>query len=256
MNISMSAPDPGDNNPERKTPEEIYAQLLKDLKPQLDSLPSEVRIPTLPPNADAATEVQEYIRNKMKLPVATDVPNWMLIGNESIERAKIREGRIGEMKGKRAFAFLYPYGKSLKTVCIYSRDGINVRMIAKAVMWGQVSEIPASLAQSEILDITQFFLMNCLNPKQLLDAPLLEKAKAEYMEKFEAENQRLRSRLAQAEQATVTPAAKESNSGNTEDLKEEIIKEQNRAEGWKLFGMLAGGIAAMELIPTVEVLFR
>ncbi|MEI6714253.1 MAG: hypothetical protein WCO60_10905 [Verrucomicrobiota bacterium] len=253
MNIALS-PDGPEFNGQKKS----FEQLLKDLQPKLDAIPEELRVPALPPNEDAAAEVQEYIREKMNLPVAETVSNWMLIGNESLERSKIREGRIGEVKGTRAFAFLYPYGKLLRSVCIYPKDGIDPRMIAKGVMWGQLSEVPSSIAHSQIMDIADFFRMQSFDLMQLLDAPLLEKAKAEYRQKFEAEIKELQSQLAQSKKVTPAPRPVPEivPQSDYEELKVEAVQEQNRAEHWKLFGIIVGAIAAVELIPTAQVLMN
>lgn len=250
MNIALSPDGPEFNGPKKKT----FEQLIKDLKPQLSQIPEDMRVPALPPTEAAAADVKEYVRKKMGLPVAETVPNWMLIGNESIERSKIREGRIGEIKGTRAFAFLYPYGKAIKTVCIYPKDGICPRMIAKAVMWGQVDEIPSSTAHSELMDVSQFFVMKCFNLKQLMDLPLLEKAMTDYRQKYEEENQSLRSRLAYAERLLAAPAPTVEIQPpiDLEQLKAEAIREQNRAEHWKLFGIIAAGTAIAALIPAVN----
>ncbi len=252
MNIALSPDGPEFNGPKKKS----FEQLLKDLKPQLSQIPEEMRVPALPPTEAAASDVKEYVRKKMGLPVAETVPNWMLVGNESLERSKIREGRIGEIKGTRAFAFLYPYGKAIKTVCIYPKDGICPRMIAKAVIWGQVDEIPSSIAHSELMDVSQFFVMKCFNLNQLTDLPLLEKAMADYTQKCEEEKLQLRSRLAYAERVLAIPAPKieMQPSIELEQLKAEAIREQNRAEEWKLVALLVGAVALIGLIPTAGLL--
>ena len=131
-------------------------------------------------------------------------------------------------------------------------------MIAKAVMWGQVGEIPSSHAHSELLDVSQFFTMKCFNFRQLINLPLLEKAKAEYMQKYEEENQRLRTRLSEMERVNELSDSKVEREVpiEVEQLNAEAIREQNRAEKWKLVTLIVGAVALIELIPTVQAFYR
>jgi len=258
--IAIDAPEPDDGMPKREHPKPkrpdskpTFEELIQQLEPQLDKVPEEMRIPPIPPNEDAAEEVQKYVRETMGLPVAADVPNWILIGNESVERSKMREGRIGDSKGSYVFAFLYPYEpKKFHTVIVHPKDGIDPRMIAKAVLWGLVGEIPATLAQSEIRNVEAFFLLRCLNTSQLLDAPALEMAKAEYRKEIDEEIALIRNRLAQSEsQILVGNKSLAAATEREATAKADADWQHNRAENWRM-----ATFAAIALIPTAILVAR
>ncbi|MEI6715792.1 MAG: hypothetical protein WCO60_18720 [Verrucomicrobiota bacterium] len=253
--ISISNPDDDHNNLHPKTPKQEFEDLVRSLKPQLNKIPKELRIPPVPPCEQALSEVDDYIKNVMKLPVEGSIPSHILVGNEVVERAKIREGRIGVTNQAHVFAFLYPFGKLAQTVLIYPRDGIDPRMIAKAVFWGRVSEIPRELAQSEIVPVQQFFSIKCLKLSELLDSPLLSAAKSKIRAAANAEIEQLRVRLMRAEESLKEVGANkislspESVSPVPEELTElnsKYLKEQHRAEHWKLLGMIALAISVSE----------
>lgn len=240
MNLSMSDPDdrrrePDDRRrePDRK-PEKTFEELLRDLQPKLDAIPNEMRIPALPPSENSAAEVQNYVRETMGLPVATDVPNWVFVGNESIERSKIREGRLGMLDDLYIFAFLYPYEKTLHTVCIYPRDGIDPRMIAKAVLWGQVHEIPNTIAHSHIMDAATFFSLKCVDFKKLVDAQLLEKARSDWQDYFGKESRELERRLSLA-----NLRVKEIETERTVATQEHQKREKELTELWQGYNLSA-----------------
>ncbi|MDD5198989.1 MAG: hypothetical protein PHC88_04240 [Terrimicrobiaceae bacterium] len=262
--IAIDAPEPDDNKPKKNVPkqeppkmepeERSFEALLKKLKPQLDKVPDEMRIPPLPPNEDASDAVTQYIRDKMGLTPATDVPNWVFIGNESLERSKIREGRIGATgKGSRVFAFLYPYdGKRFRTVLVYPKDGIDPRMIAKAILWGLVGEIPARHAQSEIRDVECFFALQCLDRSRLYDAPELERAKAAFREAVSQELSSVQANLSRTERELVGTRTAVAQAIEREgDSKVDAERQHNRAEFWKIVAL-----AAIALLPLAAALAR
>lgn len=235
-------PDPGD-----------FEKLLRQLKPKLDKLPNDLRIPAVPPNADAAEEVEEYVQEKLGLSRASSVPNWVIIGNECVERPKMHEGRIGLLDGVPVFAFLYPYeAKRHRTVVIHARDGIDPRMLAKAILWGLVGEIPAQFAQSEIRSVDDFFGLRCLAPDQLYDQARLVRAKAEIERQAAAKCASLRNTLerTQTEAEGLRKALAEA-SRLRDSFKAKFIEHHNRAELWKL---LAWG--AVCLIPVALLVAR
>jgi hypothetical protein len=242
MNLEM--PDPGDRKPPLLTPErkeKDFEELLRELEPQLSKLPDQMRVPALPVSQDAAEEVKDYVREKMGIPVAENVPNWILLGNEAVERAKIQEGRIGELNGIRVFAFLYPYEKEFKTVCIYPRDGIDPRMLAKAVLWGQVGEIPDSVAQSAIYKASDFFFLECLKLVTLIDAPLLKLAKDELREKYEKEANLLNRYINRGQKEIERlKAVVEEQGSQAEVLNARIAKLCKEADRWILVSILCG----------------
>lgn len=264
--IAIDAPEPDDEKPKKDAPKKEPAKnekepedrsfevLLRKLKPQLDKVPEEMRIPPLPPNEDASDAVQEYVRDKMGLTPATDVPNWVFIGNESLERSKIREGRIGlTAKGSRVFAFLYPYnGQRFQTVIIYPRDGIDPRMIAKAILWGLVGEIPSAYAQSEIQELSSFFGLRCLDCSRLYDEAELERAKAAFLDMATREASALQAQLSRTErELSATKKAVEREQAIKAATKAEVVRQHNRAEAWKV---VAWG--AIALLPLAAVLAR
>jgi|GEM_PF-2054932 hypothetical protein len=262
--IAIDAPDHDDDKPKKDVPkkepakkepeERSFEALLRKLKPQLDKVPDEMRIPPLPPNEDASEAVKEYVRDKMGLTPATDVPNWVFIGNESLERSKIREGRIGlTAKGSRVFAFLYPYdGKRFRTVIVYPRDGIDPRMIAKAILWGLVGEIPSAFAQSEIQDVESFFALRCLDRSRLYDQAELERAKAAFLDAASREGTALQAKLSRTERELAgTKKAVAESIERERTAKAEVVRQHNRAEVWKVAAW-----GAIALLPLAVVLSR
>lgn len=264
--IAIDAPEPDDEKPKKDAPKKeppknekesedrSFEAMLRKLKPQLDKVPEDLRIPPLPPNEDASEAVKEYVRDKMGLTPATDVPNWVFVANESLERSKIREGRIGlTAKGSRVFAFLYPYdGKRFRTVIVCPRDGIDPRMIAKAILWGLVGEIPSALAQSEIQDVESFFALRCLDRSRLYDQAELERAKAAFLDAVSREEAALRAQLSRTERELAGTKKAVAESIEREQVtKAEVVRQHNRAEGWKVVAW-----AAIALLPLAAVLAR
>ena len=248
MNTMMPEPDggglrKGPPKPPTKTTTGIpdpepndFERLLRQLKPKLDKLPDDLRIPAIPPNVDAAEEVAEYVREKLGLEPAGEVPSWVIIGTECVERPNIHEGRVGVIDGAPVFAFLYPYeSKRLRTVIIHVKDGINARMVAKAILWGILAEIPAEFAHGEIRSVDDFFGLRCLDPLRLVDAPRLAQAKAE-VERFAAESCAVvTSKLRQVE--STCAALRKSLSeleGQRDSSRADAVLQHNRAELWRI----------------------
>lgn len=235
-------PDPDSNDFER---------LLRQLKPKLDKLPDELRIPAVPPHADAAEEVAQYVREKLGLEPAGEVPSWVIIGTECVERPKIHEGRIGLLNGVPVFAFLYPYeAKRLRTVVIHVKDGLLPRMIAKAILWGIVGEIPDAVAHGEIRSVDDFFSLRCLDAGQLVDTPRLAKAKEEIERVASERCASVTAKLGQSESACVSLRKSLGKSeAERQQSRKDAIRQHNRAEVWKLVAIT--GLGAGPLVTLV-----
>lgn len=100
----------------------------------------------------------------------------------------LREGRVGLHNNLRVLSFLYRYSNQLlRAVVIYPRDGIDARLLGMAICWGLVADVPASVAQSRILDVKDFFAINAFDLGKIVDVPALERFKAEHRQQLASE---------------------------------------------------------------------
>jgi len=249
MNIDL----PPDLPPSPESPDDAFKRLLRQLRPQLEKVPQEMRVPPIPPNESAVEEVTTYLREKLKLPVAANVPYKILVAGELVEHAKIREGRLGEWDGLRVFAFFYRYEKQLRCVCIYPRDGVDVRMIAKAVTWGLLDEMPPSLAQSEISDMNRFFAIKCFKASRLYDEAALDKFRLLCQRKADEEVSSARSATDTSEKRVAALEGEMKVLQRRNEILTETIRRENCVAFWCGIGLMVTGTVA--LLAVVYILF-
>jgi len=170
---------PHDRNPNKKSPERTFEALMRSHAKQIENLPPEMRIPAMPPSEGEAEEVKKYVREKMGLKMSECPSSKIFLATEILDRSNILEGRFGEWRGLVAFLFLYRFGKTLKTIFVSPVDGLDVRLIAKAIIWGYIADLPPQYAQSEICSSDRFFDVKTFDAKKIYSNQLLEKYKEE-----------------------------------------------------------------------------
>lgn len=243
MNMS---PDP--EMPERKEPSKksgrSFDDLLKELKPKLDKLPDDQRIPVLPPDQMVLDSVEDFVRSKGMV-VPESCPSGVALAGEFLDNGQLREGRVGLHGNFRAVSFLYRYSdKIMRSVVIIPRDDIDARLLGMAIMWGLVANVPEEIAQSKVLGVKEFFEINTFDLSKLIDTSALEQYETDCRIRIESQS-RESSRLTQeriarlesvirgyeerervAEQERVSSSA-------------EAVRDHNRAETWKLIAVVA-----------------
>ena len=222
------------NNPEKKT-EKTLEDLLKEVKHRLDALPQELRIAHRPPTEEASEEVKQYLETELKLPRVKSIANWIFAAHEILERPKIYEGRVGKLNGLNIVALLYPFGKRLKTVCIYPTDGVDPFMVAKAIYWGLVEELPLRIASSDIGKMDVFFELKTLELETLLDPHVLRRFQDSFKESVRADFANEKSAREYA-QVRLGRCENELNLANArvEELNASLNKADERASHWQL----------------------
>lgn len=238
MNIH---PDP--EMPERKVssvkPSRSFEDLLKELKPQMEKLPPDQQIPAFPPDPMVLASVEEFVRST-GMDVPSSCPSSVALAGELLAHSQLREGRVGLHGNFRVVCFLYRYSdKSLRSVVIIPRDGIDARLLGMAIIWGLVADVPESVAQSKVLGVKDFFEINAFDLKNLINTTALEQYESDCRIRIETQS-RENFRLAQDRIAGLESvirgyedrerAAEQDNAS----LKTEAVRDYNRAETWKL----------------------
>ena len=239
--------DPPENRPNpQPTPhhKRSFDDILRDLKPQLDRCPQDQIIPPLPPDQLVLTEVEEFL-SKHNIKVASSTPSWIALGDEIVDRSKLREARIAVHDGFRVAFFLYKFPqRGWSTIILIPRDQIDPRPIAKGVVWGLVADVPNTICQSKVLPISEFFSACSFDLSKLVDHPVLERAKADF--------RRMVMEQLRIHKATISKSAKELESElallvcKCGGLEEELLFQRNssvtyynRSEFWKLVAFAA-----------------
>jgi len=225
---------------------------MKCHEKQLASIPQEMRILPLPPNEEEAEETKKYIRERLGLSVSETPVSKIFLANEIIERASIMEGRIGEWEGLVAFVLLYRFNKQLKTIYVVPRDGIDAREIAKAILWGYLSDLPPRFASSDIVSSDRFFQVRTFNLSKLGNMQILEKFKRDYQRAFSGELMLERSGRRNAERELTLCVSK------LENLQDDLEKTQTKLSGayddtyrWNL-----AAVGSLALLPLFVIIMH
>jgi hypothetical protein len=234
----MNIPDPELPNelPKRPKAARSFEDILKELRPQLQALPAEQRIPVLPPDRMMLEGVEEFVRAN-KMVVADSCPSTIALAGEFLDRATLREGRVGLHGNVRVLSFLYRYSdKSMRAVVLFPRDGVDTRLLGMAVCWGLVADVPESVAQSKICEVRDFFAINAFNLANIVDIPALERYQADCRKRMAEEQEALQRRADDLEQE------RSDLRGVCKQLGEEVgaqqrqaVAQHNRAEGCKRY---------------------
>ena len=260
----MSLPPPDDLNklPQPPRAKRTFEDLVKDVEKK-HPIPDDLKIPVLPPSEEAVKEVVDYLKS-VGLQVVDKVPSSIFIGAEIIDRAKIREGRIGRVRSTCVFAFAYVHAdQKLRAIYVVPRDGIRARMVAKGVIWGLIADVRDNIAHSEIVPWEQLFAIETININELMDAPLLEAAKSEnramwvgQVVKLEQTLKRRDWELDQLRKQIAQSTHKESGNHSEQDLRTQYLREQHRAEKWKVAAIIAVCVAILQIAPTAMAWIR
>lgn len=228
---------PLSNKPDKKKPSSLddILKRVKDLDLDLEKIPAEMRIEELPPSREIFEAVKEYVTSELGLKAGSSPNGVISIAGEFVHRNLLGAGRVGLSKGFPAFAFLYQHKNAVNVVAIYTRDGVDPRRIAQAIYWGIISDVPTTIAQSEILPLSDFWAIKTLDPTKLCDAPVLEKLSLQVereadkrVTKAEAEVSGLKKRLSPRVAPVVAQEV------GHEPWQREAVDSHNRAEMWKL----------------------
>ena len=226
-----------------------FDTLYKSLDKQLDKIPSDQVIPMLPGSDEEAEEIKSFVRDILKLQICDVPPAKVFVGGLILERSDFKAGRIGILNKLPVFAFLYRMENGLRTVCVYPRDGINVRMIAKAIMCGYVSDLPEHVAISDILLRDKFFECCDLDFAKLADAPALGLPQRAFWDRHRQIEKRDEAALAaksrECERLVERVTALEA---ENKKLNEASVQESNRAEEWKLGAGVSGSLNVIFII--------
>lgn len=248
MNIT---PDP--QMPERKIssakPNRSFDDLIKEIQPLLNTMPTDQHIPLLPPSPMILASVEDFVRSAGMV-IPDSCPSGIAVAGELLVRGQLREGRVG-LHGKfRVACFLYRYSdKSLRSVVIIPRDGIDARMLGMAILWGLVADVPETVAQSKVMAVRDFFEINAFDLSKLINTTALEQYEYDCRNRIENQS-RESSRLAQERIAGLETALRgfEDRARAAEQdkitLGADAVRDHNRAETWRL-------IAAVSLVACV-----
>lgn len=247
MNIDPENPEIPSHKPRK--PERNFEQLLQALRPQLEKLPEEQRLLPLPPSEEVLTEVQEYVKS-LGLSVPPMPPPMIGLGGEFLDPLGLKEGRVGLLREVRVLAFLRRYSdKSLRTVVIHVRDGVDARKLGLAIIWGQVADVPEHIAQTEIRPVADFFNICACDLHRLIEISALERFQLDYQRQQEAEMAMIRQGQTIAEkQATALRATQHELKQQREEQHRLMIRESNRAEVWKVVAFVAVVVAGIALL--------
>lgn len=246
MHIMNITPDP--EMPERKNsaakPNRSFEDLLKEYKPQMEKLSPDQQIPALPPDKMTLASVEEFVRASGMV-VTDSCPSNIALAGEFLNRGQLREGRVGLHGNFRVVSFLIQYSdKTLRSVVIYPRDGVDARMLGMAIVWGLVADVPDSVAQSKVLGVRDFFQINAFDLSMLIDTTALEQYESDC--RIQIESQSLESsRLAQDRIARLEASLRgyEDRARATEQEKialgADAVRDHNRAETWRLIAAVA-----------------
>lgn len=249
MNIDPEMPDSPKRIPPAKPSERSFEKLLEELKPKLDKLPAEQRLLPVPPTAEMLEEVQEYVKS-LGLSVPPMPPPKIGIGGEFLDPLQLKEGRVGLLRNVRVLAFLHRYSdKSLRTIVIHVRDGVDARKIGLAIIWGQIADLPDNIAQTQILPVTDFFAICACDLSRLVDVSALERFKLDYQKQQEAEMSGIRQNRIAIELRTASLETERQELKKQFDKKHsEMVRESNRAEFWKVVAFAALVLAVVALV--------
>ncbi len=233
-----------------------FDDLLKELKPQLDKLPPEQKIPALPPDKLALESVQEFVTaNGMVVP--DSCPPTIAVAGEFLDRSQLREGRVGMLDKIRVVSFLYRYAdKSLRAVVIFPREGVDARSLGKAIFWGQVADVPETVAQSRIMEVKDFFAINSFDLSKIIDVPALERFKSDCQKTADAEVKTAQERSLSAQKRISTLEAEKEElelqnkklALKNEEARKAEIDHHNRAEAWKLSAVVASAVVFLTVL--------
>ncbi len=236
MNIDLpnSTPNNSPNDPDR-----AFEALYKSLRKDIERTPLDNQIPPVPLSVADETEVQEFVENTLGLCVADLPSEKVFLGEEILSRSNFREARIGILEGLPVFVLLYRMEKLLKSVVVWPRDGINVRLLAKAVMWGYAADFPAKIGQTDIANMDRFFKCRKLDFSRLSAAPVADAERLELLREHDAIISSLRY---DKERIAGNAASQEKRmQGRIDELSEEAaamrasaVGEANRADFWRL----------------------
>lgn len=239
MNIDLPAskPDGGQKDPAR-----VFETLYKSLRADIERIPSDNQIPPAPLSADDEAEVKSFVQNTLGLPVA-DVPSERIfLGGEILSRSNFREGRIGIWEGLPIFVLLYRMEKSLRTVVVWPRDGINVRLLAKAVVWGYATDFPPMIGETDIASTDRFFQCRKLDFSRLSAAPVSDAEKLELLREHDDSILSLRrekDRISDdaARQGARMQARINELLADAERFRASSVGDANRADLWRFFAV-------------------
>jgi hypothetical protein len=236
------------NMPERKVPSNkpsrSFEDLLKDLKPQMDKLPPDQKIPAFPPDPMVLDAVKDFVRASGMV-VPDSCPSSIALAGELLERSQLREGRVGLHCHFRVVSFLCRYSdKSLRAVVIIPHDDIDARLLGMAIMWGLVADVPDKVAQSKVLGVKDFFEINTFDLSKVVNTTALEQYESDC--RIQLENQSRESlRSAQDRIAGLEAALRgyEDRARIAEQdkiaLGADAVHDHNRAETWRLIAAVA-----------------
>lgn len=235
MNIDPPSPERGGSS---KDPDKAFETLYNSLRADIERIPPDNQIPPTPLSMDDEEAVKEFVEVTLGLRVA-DVPSErVFLGGEILSRSNFREGRIGNWEGLPVFVLLYRMEKVLRTIVVWPRDGIDVRLLAKAVVWGYATDFPATIGETDFADMNRFFNCRKLDLTQLSAAPVAEAERLELLR----EHDNIISNLRSDRQRLADTASYEEKrlQKRIDELTEEaatvrasVVSEANRAEFWR-----------------------
>ena len=250
--MNTPTPQPDDLSPCHPSQEKTFEALMRTHAKQLEAIPDEMRIPAIPASDTEAEETKDYIQKRLGLPI-TEIPSSKIfLANEILERECIMEGRIGEYEGIVAFLFLYRFGKAIKTIYIVPSDGLDARMIAKAILWGYLSDLPPKYAQSDIVGSDRFYAVKTFDLGKLANKQALEKFKDEYRTLKEVELQNARSsRLSSDLRAKTIETQLDELKIENADLTTRLTDAHNSTYRWNM-----AAICSAALLPVVVLIMH
>jgi hypothetical protein len=242
--------DPTPEMPERKVPSakpnRSFEDILKEIQPQLNAMPHDQQIPVLPPDKMTLASVEEFVRES-GMSVSESCPSRIALAGEFLDRCQLREGRVGLHGNFRVVSFLIQYSdKTLRSVVIYPRDGIDARLLGMAILWGLVADVPETVAQSKVLAVRDFFQINAFDLNKLIDMTALEQYESDC--RVQIENQSRESLRSAQDRIAGLEAALRGYEGRARAAEQDkialgadAVRDHNRAETWRL-------IAAVTLV--------
>lgn len=236
MNIDSPVPQPENVS---KDPDRVFETLYRSLRTNIARIPPENQIPPAPHSGDDEAEVKSFVQTTLGLPVV-DVPaERVFLGGEILNRSNFREARIGIWEGLPVFVLLYRMEKNLRTVVVWPRDGINVRLLAKAIVWGYATDFPSTIGESDIASTDRFFGCRKLDFTRLSATPVSDAERLELLRERDNSISSLRAgrdRLAgvATHQEKRLQGQIDELLGEAETIRVLAVDEANRAEFWRL----------------------
>jgi len=238
MNLENNSPE---LDPKKRNRTELtYEQLIKQLQPELEKHPEGQKIPPIPLDAEILGVVTEYVES-IGLTVASSCPSKIAIGGIFFDHSGLKEGRVGMYNNLRTVSFLYFWAdKTLRTIVITPRDGIDARLLGMAIMWGLLANVPDSIVAAKPGTTADFFAINSYDLSTLIDIPAIELFKKGYRQECDKELQQAELNLRRCKQETETLRI------NLEKLADkiqghplELEKAHDRTFWWQLTAMIA-----------------